>query len=533
VRADSVLTPTSWSGFPLGATTVRKLYESCPDIKAIHITFPENMGQQIGYTRWHEQPDDRRRTERAIYGTPDLTVFSGLEELTLDNLYEELPWWRSQIVQLLKKSPGLQKLRLSLAANTLFLYKEWEDCAEFYYNFFDKLCVEYGAVASPLRIRSLHLGNAVLPFKLGRIQRLTDLSVLEDAHIENRKLFSAKGGFWSPGVPTCINPTEREWDPTDDDDMGYPHLSEEYHAVAFEVFGPANCPNLRRLTVGCYDDDLDEYLRHTAGPLGTRRLALSCVDMGFGKEPASLLLRDPVLHLRMLEIDLSWFSVLTSDSEFYWKDFPGLTTSHLRNPVKLILDRLVQGGHGTLEGLTVFLPANLVFDFVFDGPSPLLATLSQLHNLTQFSIEGFSKSKGQLRREAFPWVAEVCALRAPRLRYVKVCGMHWRILREGSARRVRLEELEDWEIDSVELFRGCIWKPQLMAGKLYTRTREVFTYWGDYGDLEMFSYGGERDSEEDSEDSEDDEVETPGEGEDWAAHLQGLGFSIAPGLGGD
>ena len=527
---------------------MKKLYESCPAIKAIHINFPENMGQQLGYTRWNDQPDDRRRTERAIYGKPDFTVFSGLEELTLDNVYEELPWWRSQIVQLLEKSPGLQKLRLSLAANTLFRYKDKEDCAEFYYNFFDKLCVEYGAVASPLRIRSLHLGNAVLPFKLGRIQLLTDLSVLEDAHIENRKLVSTKSGPMSSGVPACINPTEREWDTTDADDAGYPHFYDDYHAVAFQVFGPVNCPNLRRLTVGHYDEDLDEYLRDTADPVWTRKLALSCVSMhGCDMQPASLLLRNPALHMRMLEIDLSWhlgLSNIDSNLEFF--------TSSLRSclgssAAKLILDRLSHEDHGTLEGLAVYLRVNSALDLVCRDQSPLLAALSQLHNLTQFSIEGlsesqmpglkffynanqslvkgFSKSERLLRKQGFPWLAELCALKAPRLRYVGVCGTHWRVLREGPTMRVRLEKLEDWEIDSVELFRGCVWKPRLSTEKLYSPIREVLKYWKDFE--------GSEDSEDGEVELEEDELGGPDEDEDWATHLQGYGVSIASSCGGD
>ncbi|KAK4120245.1 hypothetical protein N657DRAFT_636706 [Parathielavia appendiculata] len=47
-------------------------------------------------------------------------MLSGLEELTLNNLYEKLPLWRSQDSQVLQKSPGLCKLELSLSEDTLF-----------------------------------------------------------------------------------------------------------------------------------------------------------------------------------------------------------------------------------------------------------------------------------------------------------------------------------------------------------------------------------------------------------------------------
>ncbi len=342
---------------------MRKLYDSCPEIKAIHITFPEDMGQQMGYLISEPQPEDGRWMERAIYGKPDFTVFSGLEELTLDNLFEEVPWWRSQIVQVLKKSPGMRRLRLSLAANTLFRYQNIENQLQFY-NFFDKLCVEYGVVASPLHLRHLHLGNAVLPFKLGRIQRLTDMSSLKDVHLENRTLHSDICG--RHGVHHLYNdPNDRLLDNTDEDDENYPYIYDGYRDVAFEVFGPVNCPNLRRLTVGTYDGDLDGVLRAAADPLWTRRLALSCVSTGYDQQqPAALLLESPALPLRMLEIDLNGY-YNDSFCSIHQRDCPSLGRargSRSQSPAEQILDRLAQEGHGTLEGLAVRLLGDLTHD---------------------------------------------------------------------------------------------------------------------------------------------------------------------------
>ena len=122
-----------------------------------------------------------------------MAVFSGLEELTLENLYEELPWWRAQIFQVLKNSPGLQELKLSLSTKTLARYHHNEE-REKYDTFFDKLCGEYGdAVAAPLRLRSLHLGTAVYPFDTGCLVALTDLKFLEEVHVENQ-------GVWEGGM---------------------------------------------------------------------------------------------------------------------------------------------------------------------------------------------------------------------------------------------------------------------------------------------------------------------------------------------
>ena len=103
----------------------------------------------------------------------------------------------------------------------------------------------------------------------------------------------------------------------------------------------------------------------------------------------------------------------------------------------------------------------------------------------------------------------------------------------GPAARVRLEELEDWEIDAVELFRNRIWEPGQGGGKFYTSTREVsgcvsnmdWGRWMIMGKRKTESEVGEEgeaDSEQDEvEDLEQDEVEDSEQDEDWAIHLHG------------
>jgi hypothetical protein len=63
------------------------------------------------------RPDGRLR-----YAKPDLAAFSGLEELTLDNMFGDLLWWRSQVVRVLANSHRLRKLHLSIGHGTLFSY---------------------------------------------------------------------------------------------------------------------------------------------------------------------------------------------------------------------------------------------------------------------------------------------------------------------------------------------------------------------------------------------------------------------------
>ncbi|KAK3899325.1 hypothetical protein C8A05DRAFT_37061 [Staphylotrichum tortipilum] len=99
--------------------------------------------------------------ERAIYGKPDFTVFPGLEELPL----------------------------------------------------------EYSRVASPLRLRSQHLGTSVLPFMSRRLQQLSDLAILQDVYIDNRGLFNNIVG----GEHLHFNPNASDIDEESDDD-GDPYV---------------------------------------------------------------------------------------------------------------------------------------------------------------------------------------------------------------------------------------------------------------------------------------------------------------------
>lgn len=44
---------------------------------------------------------------RALYSTQDFTAFMDLEELTIDNMGNDLPGWRRQLTKILKNSPRL------------------------------------------------------------------------------------------------------------------------------------------------------------------------------------------------------------------------------------------------------------------------------------------------------------------------------------------------------------------------------------------------------------------------------------------
>ena len=391
------------------------------------------MGERIGHSVF-VQPEGWRMAERARYGQPDLTVFASLEELTLENLYEDLPWWRSQIVQVLKNSPGLRKLQLSLSTPTIARYNH-EDERENFDDFFDKLCEDYDkAGAAPLRLRSLHLGTAVYPFEQSSVMALTDTQFLEEVHLENR-------GVWEGSTIIDMYNTV-----------------EEGSGLAFDAFGPLYCPNLRRINFADYQRGVHEFLARVEVPSFTSKLAVSCCGLWAGSEPAALLRPDPdfpslPIHLRMLDIDLQRNQVRLCDEDGDDLEREDIPTA------KEILADLVSGDDGTLEGLAVHLAENPEAVGGFEDFGLLVHTLGSLANLTQLAVEANIHGERLIKGDALGNAARLLAAAAPRLRYIKVYDECWRVWREGGA-ALRLEQLEGREIDDVELFRGLIWQPQ-------------------------------------------------------------------------
>lgn len=390
------------------------------------------MGDQVGYCV-EEPHDDWRIGEHFLYGEPKLEVFSGLQELTLDNLYEELPWWRSQIVEVLKKSPGLQKLKLSLATETLARYAALDDRPEFE-NFFDLLCDEYAETgAAPLRLLSLHLGTAVYPYKASSPKKLADLRFLEEVHIENC-------GVWYEG--TMVIDMYNDWE-----DSG----------IAFDAFGPAHCPNLRRLNLAEYQRDVHHFVASIADTSFARKLAISSQSMNGGYELAALLRPDPnypalPLHLRMINIELQRKQVRLFDEDgedLGEEDIP---------PARQVLGDLVSGDDGTLEGLAVHLHEDMR---VLRCLNLLGNTVGKLANLTQLAVVESIYVEREIELGALEDAARMLAVAAPRLRYIRVYESCWRIWRNRDD-TIRLDKLDRDEADKVELFRGLNWEPNTM-----------------------------------------------------------------------
>jgi hypothetical protein len=267
----------------LAAATLASLHGSCPGIRAIHITFPRD---------WHLHSPDWRLPEHATYATygkPDVTVFSNLDELTQNELYDDLQWWKSQIAQALKKSPKLGKLQLSISRRTLYRYHADGERGVYDY-VFDQLCDKYRETGTaPLRLRSLQLGTAVCPFRLRSLKNLTDLSFLEEVHVTNRAIWNGSLSIIDVAFMAYVD-----------------------RGIAYEAFGPAHCPRLRSFRVTNYAGDVHRFLATAGDAACVRNLAIASRDTmseSCRHEMAALLRPDPgypslPLRPRMLNIDL-------------------------------------------------------------------------------------------------------------------------------------------------------------------------------------------------------------------------------------
>ncbi|KAK4039414.1 hypothetical protein C8A01DRAFT_36624 [Parachaetomium inaequale] len=167
--------------------------------------------------------------------------------------------------------------------------------------------------------------------------------------------------------------------------------------------------------------DVHDFLATRMDPSSARKLAVSCGAVWPGRDMAALLRPDPAypslpLHLRMLNVDL----VRTQD--------PHMPSA------KALLDGLVSGDDGTLEGLAVHLSENPEALSGFDNMDLLVHALGKLVNLTQLAVTlhmdrrqrpapAFMEAWSKANREA----ADILAAAPPGLRYINVAGQSWRV----------------------------------------------------------------------------------------------------------
>jgi hypothetical protein len=418
-----------WASFDTARSdpdaVLRALHKSCPRIKAIDIRCA------MIYTPDQREATDQEWLQEQLENlrVPSLALFSGLEELTLNELYEELPCWMAEIIRVLEKSPGLRKLELSLGNDTIRRYDDNGQRDKFL-DFFERLCHGYAETgATPLNLRSLHLGTGLYPPEGPVLKKLTNLGGLEEVHIENS--FIAELGYGAMGA--------------------HPHL--RFVEAPFDAFGPANCPNLRRLSVANDTWNFDDFLYHNAA--FARNLAVSrwerpdgAIFHGRFLQPIPFSRRRRA-HLRMLSLHLrpSNAILIAEDDKPLSQDLAEAVST------KAVLGYLVDGDEGALEGLAVELPETPKGDG-FEYLDLLVAALGRLVNLTQLAVLPETTKEMYLRiRSQEDWreVAGILAAAAPRLRYIRVYGLCWRVWRIRD-NTIRLEELDDDEIAEVELF---------------------------------------------------------------------------------
>ncbi|OAA56293.1 hypothetical protein SPI_07904 [Niveomyces insectorum RCEF 264] len=410
------------------------------------------------------EDDSRVPSAMGRYGWPDFTVFTGLQELSLHNLYEQLPWWRSCLVQVLRKNArSLRHLELSLSRATLIQCHEHQR-RDAFINFFDRLCDEYGRVtasitpqgeraatdatetAPPLRLQQLRLGMGVYPHVLRSFMRLADLNYLRHVHIENASVATYDLNV----IPM--------------------YGSSEYSGIAFDAFRPALCPNLRSFTVARYRKEVEELFDAVEDPTWARKVAVSCKHMGDGFELATLLRRAASanrpfpLHLRMLDLDLHRRSVHLNNDE-----------GDAVPSAEQVLADLVAGDDGALEGLAVRMLDDYEaadfeaedFEFGLQNFDLLLTALPRLVNLTQLALQHNCPEDNMSSKRKLVELAVLLATAAPRLRYVKIYHFGFRIWRVGEGGGdVRLEEMDDRELGDVELFHNSVWHPQATCAPL-------------------------------------------------------------------
>lgn len=367
------------------------------------------------------EAEDSDQEAREIVRDQNFSAFTDLEELAIYNIYDDPYRWRRHLVKILKNSPRLCKLGLSISAETIARF-HLRGHHEAYTDFFDHFCNEYGrSAASPLQLQSLKCGTGIWPKSAASLRKLTDLFYLQEVHIENESV-QGDGGIYLYLY---------------DDD-------EEESGIVFDTLLSYACPNLRRFTANQLQGDVYKALCSNTDVAWTSQLALSFENPNeSGYEVAQILTEDSEypglpMQLRMIDLDLK---------------------NSTRDETKTTLDNLVSSNYKTLEGLAIYLPQNHHGEI---GHLDLLQkTILQMQEITQISINRQNcHGNGSCAVESlYATSAEKLANAQPRLQCINICWSFWRISRcidaEGKV-IVNLELMDEWERKDVELFQDTI-----------------------------------------------------------------------------
>lgn len=173
------------------------------------------------YENYWTKDSDRMRH---LFYVQDLSPLAGLESLTIENMYGNLHLWPDQLTSILRNSPALRKLRLSVCNNAAIRCGRSIIHPFDPFWFFTGVCDAYGEAfqgdltPAPLQLSSLSCGLGVYPTFEASLTKMVDLSSLEVVHFDTRDI-------------------------EDDADTHFFVWDE------FEVFlSPQKCPNLRRFS---------------------------------------------------------------------------------------------------------------------------------------------------------------------------------------------------------------------------------------------------------------------------------------------
>jgi len=433
-------------GYPLLKSTISALFENCRKLSAVSITFAHHTGS----------PDSEVDVHGAdVELSTGLSNLENLKQLTLEELYGDIYSWRHQIVDVLCQSLGLEHLALSLSDPALER-AYWDEQARgvqtSLWKYFDELCVAYHEKAqSPLRLKSLQCGTAVLPFEACALRALTDLNTLEAVYIHNMDVI-------------C-----------DEQDIVVLYRYGHESGIAWEGFSPNSAPNLRRFSAYQCEYDVRDFLLREWSELGSQ-LALSFSADRYPDPDDGGILREAdegetlrqlwKISPRMYDLELEYRSsdpeAAITPAEKILADAKGEYIA-----AEPMLEIVVAYGRDTLEGLTVRVEWRGYLNRENSEPlqhwTPLLGAIRRLNRLTQLDVStgGVSGMSAEEERDVLKRAPEELATAGPALCYVGIDGRYWRVFRrDGEV--ADLEELDDAEARHVEIFRHALY-PEMKA----------------------------------------------------------------------
>lgn len=415
-----------WLGEPLEASIVAALVGSCSHLSAVEIQFPvynidvvdaeAGSGGRVASGGQSSYGVDLEGVVR------HLGNLASLKELCLDHMYGNPEQWIAPISRILIASPGLEKLQLSFSPQAVYfhLVGREADLTPFK-TFLLRISTLFKASgASPLRLRSFRCGSGVHPdFPPDSPVAITDLICLDDL-----ATVYLNTGFGLPRViPTTL-----------------PVAGMDRHIAIADFLH--NTPRLRRFSVSRYDALVHNALL-SLDPARAKTLAVTWDVLPSWEWPGpGILVKTwalPQYHFRMLKIEFRGFM-----------QFNQSHNNMVRTEAEHLLEGLVEGDDGTLEGLDVVLPVHGRQQYV----DFLAIRIPGLKGLTQMNL-----GHGNLENPAFVnldfWTvaAMKLALAGERLRYIGTGLAFLEVVRgeEGTMPDLINIGVRE-EVDDVELF---------------------------------------------------------------------------------